>query len=102
MEDWQSGELVLVPLAEMDLEEKTIMHLYTDEVSGEDCWYKAWVAGIDDESEDMVAISPGCHSKIIPNCAQIRVLRYCDIPGCIFSITFPSLSNHRNGNNQQA
>ena len=31
----------------MDLEEKTIMHLYTDEVSGEDRWYKAWVAGID-------------------------------------------------------
>ena len=53
MEDWKNNDLRLVPLTEDDLCDTTILHLYSDEISEKDCWYKAKVEGIDVESDDM-------------------------------------------------
>ena len=42
----------LVPITPDDLIGKTIFHLYTDENSGSDSWWKATVVDLDEEDDD--------------------------------------------------
>eukprot|EP00112_Aurelia_sp_Birch-Aquarium-sp1_P004645 Seg1526.2 transcript_id=Seg1526.2/GoldUCD/mRNA.D3Y31 product=Spindlin-4 protein_id=Seg1526.2/GoldUCD/D3Y31 len=52
MEDWNNEDIKLVALTEYDLVGTHIEHLYTD-ANGKDCWYKAFVADVDAESDDV-------------------------------------------------
>ena len=51
MEDFEIGDLELLTLSKEDLVGKEILHLYTDG-DNDECWYKAAVDDVDEESED--------------------------------------------------
>ena len=52
MTDYQNEDLKLVPITPDDFIGKTIFHLYTDEVSDSDSWWKATVVDVDEEDDD--------------------------------------------------
>eukprot|EP00112_Aurelia_sp_Birch-Aquarium-sp1_P013961 Seg299.3 transcript_id=Seg299.3/GoldUCD/mRNA.D3Y31 product="hypothetical protein" protein_id=Seg299.3/GoldUCD/D3Y31 len=53
MEDFDNEDIQLVPITEDDLIGATIMHMYTDSSTGEDCWYRAMVEDVDEDSDDI-------------------------------------------------
>ena len=53
MEDLDNEDIQLVPITEDDLIGATIMHMYTDTSTGDDCWYRAVVEDVDEDSDDI-------------------------------------------------